>query len=135
MSLFNWVIFEPKGDERGDLVSLEQGVNVPFEIKRVYYIYRTQSQVNRGFHAHSKLEQLIVCLSGSMEIILDNGKERARAILNSPTRGLFVKSKIWREMLNFSPGCVIMVLASEHFDEDDYIRDYSEFLAVVGSEQ
>ena len=120
--------FPVHGDYEGNLVALEKGADFPFEIKRVYYIWGTQANVKRGKHAHKKLEQVVVCTSGSCDFILDNGEERKTVHLNNPTQGLYLKHNIWREFTNFSPDCVVMVLASEHYDEDDYIRDYDQFL-------
>lgn len=123
--------FKVHGDHTGNLVALEKGADFPFEIKRVYYIWGTDKDVVRGKHAHRKLEQVIVCTSGSCDFILDDGKERTTVHLDSPTQGLHIKSNIWREFTNFSPDCVVMVLASEHYDESDYIRDYNQFLTEV----
>ncbi|WPU65824.1 sugar 3,4-ketoisomerase [Peredibacter starrii] len=114
-------------DNRGLLVSLESFKNVPFEIKRVYYLCKLDSQAPRGFHAHKNLKQLVVCVSGSCDFLLDDGKEKIQITLNDPTKALFIESMIWREMHNFSKDCVVMVLASEHYDETDYIRDYEVF--------
>ena len=120
--------FPIHGDYEGNLVALEKGTDFPFEIKRVYYIWGTQAHVIRGKHAHKKLEQLILCVSGSCDFILDDGKERQTVHLNNPAQGLYLKNNIWREFTNFSPDCVVMVLASEHYDEADYIKDYDQFL-------
>lgn len=120
--------FAVHGDHQGSLVALEKGEDFPFEIKRVYYIWGTEQQVVRGKHAHKALEQVIVCTSGSCDFILDDGKERATVHLDNPAQGLYIKNNIWREFTNFSPGCVVMVLASEHYNEEDYIRDYNMFL-------
>ena len=125
---YELIDFKIRGDERGSLVALESAAEVPFEIKRVYYIFGTQKNVVRGRHAHRKLKQIIFCPHGSCDFILDDGKERRTLRLGSPTRGLYLKSNIWREFTNFSEGCVVMVLASEHYDETDYIRDYDQFL-------
>ena len=103
----------------------------PFEIKRVYYIWGTAEKVVRGKHAHKKLEQVIVCTSGSCDFILDNGREREVVRLDNPAQGLHIKNNIWREFTNFSKDCVVMVLASEHYNEEDYIRDYEMFLKEV----
>lgn len=124
--------FTVRGDHTGNLVALEQGEDFPFEIKRVYYIWGTDVNVFRGKHAHRKLEQVIVCTSGSCDFILDNGKERTVLHLNSPAQGLYIQHNIWREFTNFSHDCVVTVLASEYYDESDYIRDYKEFLKEVG---
>lgn len=125
---YELIDFKIRGDERGSLVALESAAEVPFEIKRVYYIFGTQKNVVRGHHAHRKLKQIIFCPHGSCDFILDDGKERRTLRLGSPNRGLYLKSNIWREFTNFSEGCVVMVLASEHYDETDYIRDYQTFL-------
>ncbi len=123
--------FGVKGDHTGNLVALEKGEDFPFEIKRVYYIWGTEQNIVRGKHAHHNLEQVIVCTSGSCDFTLDNGETRETIHLNSPSQGLYIKQNLWREFTNFSRDCVVMVLASEHFDEKDYIRDYEEFLKVV----
>lgn len=120
--------FPIHGDYEGNLVALEKGTDFPFEIKRVYYIWGTQAHVIRGRHAHKKLEQVVVCTSGSCDFILDNGTERQIVHLDNPAQGLYLKNNIWREFTNFSPDCVVMVLASEHYDEADYIKDYDQFL-------
>ncbi len=123
--------FEIKGDERGSLVALEGNKNIPFDIKRVYYIFATQKAVRRGFHAHKNLKQILICVSGSCKILLDDGKENTEILLNKPNQGLLIKSMIWREMFDFSPDCVLMVLADGYYDEQDYIRNYQEFLRLV----
>ncbi len=131
MSLINWVSFPPLGDDRGSLVALEADRTVPFSIKRVYYIFATQQGVTRGFHAHRNLKQIAVCVTGSCRIILDNGYQREEAWLDSPTKGLFINDLVWREMHDFSEDCVLLVLASEHYDETDYIRNYNKFLKAI----
>lgn len=123
--------FHSHGDSRGQLIALEALKDIPFEIKRVYYIYDTKANVTRGFHAHKNLKQVLICVSGSCKILLDDGKEKSVVPLNSPTEGLFLSHNIWREMFDFSPDAVLLVLASEHYDENDYIRDYDEFLNFV----
>lgn len=130
MTQVKWIDFQSLGDERGELVALEIGMEkaVPFDIKRVYYIYRTAEGVSRGYHAHKNLKQVAISVSGQCRIVLDNGLEREDVWLNSPTRGLLIESMTWREMHNFSDDCVLLVLASEHYDESDYIRDYQEFV-------
>lgn len=119
------------GDERGSLIALEgESKLIPFEVKRVYYIFGTTPHTTRGKHAHYKLQQLLVCTSGSCDILLDNGTEKQVIKLDSPTKGLLITHGplIWREMSNFSKDCVLMVLASAHYDETDYIRNYEDFL-------
>ncbi len=123
--------FQPHGDERGQLVALEEFNDIPFRIKRVYYMYDTIADVVRGKHAHIKLEQILVCVHGSCKIRLDNGREKKVVVLEKPYEGLYVPSNMWREMFDFSPDAVLMVFASELYDEADYIRDYDEFLHHV----
>lgn len=124
-------VFEPHGDERGQLVAIEEFRNIPFDIKRVYYMYDTVEGVSRGFHAHKKLQQILICVHGSCRIRLDNGKEQEVVLLDKPNEGLYVSNVMWREMYDFSPDAVLMVLASELYDEEDYIRNYDEFLKYV----
>ena len=123
--------FGIKGDERGSLIAIEQGHNVPFEIKRVYYIFDTKEGVERGFHAHINLKQICITVKGSCTFVLDDGEKREEIKLTSPNQGLFIEGLIWREMKNFSSDCILVVLASEHYDESDYIRDYDKFLKEV----
>ncbi|MEM8420396.1 FdtA/QdtA family cupin domain-containing protein [Morganella morganii] len=128
MSLINLIEFKTLGDDRGSLISLEQNKNIPFEIKRIYYIFGTKENVSRGFHAHRNLQQVAVCLSGSCRFVLDNGEKREEIILNSPDKGLYINNYMWREMHDFSPDCVLIVLASDFYLESDYIRNYDDFL-------
>lgn len=120
------------GDCRGSLVALEKGHNVPFDIKRVYYIYDTKRGVPRGFHAHKDLEQLLICVTGSCKIKVDDGTLSQVFDLNSPELALYVGKNMWREMHDFSQGCVLMVLASDYYKPEEYIRDYDDFLLEVG---
>lgn len=124
-------IFPPHGDDRGQLVALEEKKDIPFEIKRVYYIYDTLEGVRRGFHAHRNLEQILVCVHGSCKILLDNGTEKETVLLDKPYEGLYISNNIWREMYDFSPDAVLLVLASSLYDEADYIRDYDQFLEFI----
>ena len=124
--------FPPHGDDRGQLVALEEFKNIPFDIKRVYYMYDTVCGVSRGHHAHKSLEQILICVHGSCKILLDDGDQKEIVPLDKPNEGLYISNNIWREMFDFSPDAVLMVLASEHYDESDYIRDYGEFLRFVG---
>lgn len=126
-------VFQLHGDERGQLVTLEEMKDIPFKIKRIYYLYDTLSGVIRGYHAHKFLKQILVCIHGSCKILLDNGYEKKVIILNNPCEGLYVASAIWREIFDFSPDAVLVVLASELYDESDYIRDYDEFIKYVKS--
>ncbi|HBN7271960.1 TPA: FdtA/QdtA family cupin domain-containing protein, partial [Escherichia coli] len=112
------------GDERGSLIALEEERNIPFEIKRVYYMFNTKKNVKRGMHAHKKLKQVVIAIQGSCRFILDDGKEKIDILLDNPSQGLLIDSCIWREMYQFSSDCVLMVLANNHYDENDYIRSY-----------
>lgn len=130
--LINMKIF---GDERGKLISLESNISVPFEIKRVYWIYDTLPNEERGFHAHKNMEQIIVAMDGACEFVLDDGKSRESVWLNRPDLGLYIGKNMWREMRNFSYGCKLMVLASEYYDEKEYIRNYDEFLKEIADNE
>ncbi len=121
-------VFQPHGDERGQLVALEELKDIPFKIKRVYYMYDTVEGVVRGCHAHKSLEQILICIHGNCKIRLDNGKEKKIIPLERPYEGVYISNNIWREMYDFSSDAVLMVLASELYDEEDYIRDYDEFI-------
>lgn len=115
------------GDERGSLIALENGHNLPFDVKRVYYIFGTQNGVTRGLHAHKNLRQLLIATSGSVEIHCEiKGKQKV-FVLDRPDKGLLVEGLVWREMKNFSLNAVLMVLASEYYSEADYIRCHKEF--------
>jgi len=131
VSLIKTINFQPLGDERGSLVALEGSKSVPFDIKRVYYIFGTKEGVSRGFHAHRNLKQVVVCVTGSCRFVLDNGKSREEIILDSAATGLVIEDLTWREMHDFSQDCVLLVLASEYYDEADYIRDYQKFLKAA----
>lgn len=124
-------MFQQHGDERGQLVALEEYKDIPFQIKRVYYIYDTLDGVRRGFHAHKCLEQILVCVHGSCKILLDDGSEKEVVVLDKPYEGVYVTNDMWREMYDFSPDAVLMVFASQIYDESDYIRNYEEFLKYV----
>lgn len=130
MSLDKCRIIElPKiADPRGNLTFIEGGNHVPFDIRRVYYLYDVPGGAERGGHGHRALHQLIVAMSGSFDIILDDGREKKRFHLNRSYYGLYVCPMIWRELDNFSSGSVCMVLASNLYDEADYYRDYDQFL-------
>lgn len=119
------------GDERGSLVALEDQKNVPFSIRRVYYLFGTAEGVRRGFHAHRDLQQLVIAVRGSCRFLLDDGSEKVHILLDSPSQGLFLPGMMWREMYDFSEDCVLMVLADSHYDEADYIRDYDQFVQLT----
>lgn len=131
MELINTLSFKSLGDERGSLVALEANNCIPFDIKRVYYIFGTKKGVKRGFHAHKNLRQVAICVAGSCLFILDDGVNKKEVVLNSPERGLLIEGIVWREMQDFSSDCILMVLADKHYDESDYIREYDDFLGVV----
>lgn len=131
MSLIQLIDLSPLGDERGSLVALEGLKSVPFEIKRVYYIFATQQGVSRGFHAHKQLKQVAVCVTGRCRLVLDDGNQREAVWLDSPTKGILIKEMVWREMYDFSEDCVLLLLASEYYDEADYIRDYADYIETV----
>jgi len=118
-------------DPRGNLTFVEGGKQAPFDIRRVYYLYDVPGGSERGGHAHLQLHQLMIAMSGSFDIVLDDGFDRKRVHLNRSYNALYIPPMTWRELDNFSSGSVCMVLASEHFDEADYIRDYSAFMVAV----
>lgn len=126
--MYSLIDFKVMGDDRGKLVALEKGEDFPFDVKRVYYIWDSDKDVIRGKHAHKELEQVIVCLSGSCDFILDNGRERKTIHLDRADQGLYIKGTLWREFTNFCDNCIIMVLANKYYDPDDYIKEYNEFL-------
>lgn len=125
------ISFKTLGDERGNLIALENNTNLPFEIKRVYYIFNTKENVRRGFHAHKKLKQVLVNVKGSCSVLLDNGKYKESVNLSKPNQGLYIEGAIWHEMYDFSDDCVLLVVADELYDEKDYIRNYEDFLEYV----
>lgn len=127
------IITLPKiSDPRGNLTSIEGGKHVPFDIQRVYYLYDVPGGAERGGHAHKGLHQLIIAMSGSFDVVLDDGFNKKRVHLSRSYNGLYVCPMIWRELDNFSSGSVCMVLASNRYDEDDYFRDYGDFLNAAG---
>jgi dTDP-4-dehydrorhamnose 3,5-epimerase-like enzyme len=122
------------GDSRGMLVALEQERNVPFPIRRVYYLFATSTDVHRGMHAHRHLNQLAVAVRGSVTFLLDDGSGPTTVTLDDPTRGLLLGSMVWRDLYDFSADCVLMVLADQLYDPADYITDYDEFIREVRGE-
>jgi dTDP-4-dehydrorhamnose 3,5-epimerase-like enzyme len=119
------------GDERGQLVVLEGNQIVPFDIKRVYYIYDVDPKIPRGFHAHKVTQQVAICIKGSCKMVMDDGNAKTTVLMDSPMKGLLIDVMQWHEMRDFSEDCILMVLASEHYDESDYIRNYGEFQKLV----
>lgn len=133
MSLKNCYQIEfPKiSDPRGNLSFVEGGRHIPFDIRRVYYLYDVPGGASRGGHAHKTLHQLVVAMAGSFDVELDDGNEKKRFHLNRSYYGLYVCPMIWRELDNFSSGAVCMVLASHLYEEDDYLRDYQEYISIL----
>lgn len=121
-------------DQRGNLTFVEGGKHIPFDIKRVYYLYDVPGGSERGGHAHKELQQLIIAMSGSFDVVLDDGTEKKRFHLNRSYYGLYVPTMLWRELDNFSSGAVCMVLASNHYDEKDYYREYGDYLKAVSGQ-
>jgi hypothetical protein len=129
------IIDFPKiADPRGNLTFVEGGRHIPFDIKRVYYLYDVPGGAERGGHAHKALQQVIIAMSGSFDVVLDDGTAQKRIHLNRSYYGLYVPTMMWREIDNFSSGSVCMVLASERYDESDYYRDYAQFLAALSNQ-
>ena len=129
--LIKLIDISPMGDDRGMLFAIEANKSIPFEIRRVYYISGTKPGAARGFHAHKALKQVAVCLTGSCRILLDDGQVKDEILLDSPAKGLVIEDLVWREMHDFTPDCILLVLASEHYNEADYIRDYESFLEIA----
>ncbi|MBO4721331.1 MAG: WxcM-like domain-containing protein [Muribaculaceae bacterium] len=117
----------------GNLSVVENGLQVPFDVKRVYYLYDVPSGEERGGHSHKRLMQFMVAISGSFDVIIDDGFQQRCVTLNRPYKGLLIVPGIWRIINNFSSGAVCMVMASEHYNEDDYVRDYEEFKQLTSS--
>jgi len=125
------ISFAKFGNEDGLLISLEGNKNIPFDIRRVYYIFNTPSNISRGCHSHKNLQQVIICLHGSCNIIVDDGIDRSEVCLDNLETGLLIDGNIWREMRNFSYDCILVVLASEYYDIDDYVYNYQDFLEMI----
>ena len=119
------------GDERGSLIALEQDRNIPFAVKRIYYMFGTQPNVRRGFHAHKNLRQIAVAVRGSCRFVCDDGNERVELLLDHSSQAILIEPMVWHEMYDFSEDCVLLVMADEFYEETDYIRDYDEFLKLV----
>ena len=133
MSLIRFLDITSKGDERGQLVALEYENDIPFEIKRVYYLTGTKEGVPRGFHAHKELLQVAVCVSGRCLMKLDDGVSKEEVWLDAPDKAIIIDRMVWHEMHDFSPDCVLLVLASDIYDESDYLRDYPVFMSLINN--
>ena len=131
MSLVDTIELLDLGDSRGGLSVVEGQKTIPFEIKRVYYIYGTDVSQSRGFHAHKELVQVAVCLAGSCNMVLDDGVNKEVVKLESPNKAVMIPPLVWHEMHDFSKDCVLLVFASNYYDESDYLRDYEDFLSFV----
>jgi dTDP-4-dehydrorhamnose 3,5-epimerase-like enzyme len=128
------VNFPKVTDYRGNLSFIEENKQIPFQIKRVYYLYDVPSGATRGGHAHRALQQVVIALSGSFDVILDDGYQRRKFFLNRPHYGLYIPPKIWRELENFSSNSVALSLVSEVYDESDYVRDYADYKRLVNND-
>jgi dTDP-4-dehydrorhamnose 3,5-epimerase-like enzyme len=131
MSLVKFLDIKTLGDERGHLIALENDKSIPFAVKRVYYLTDTQPGVPRGFHAHKELIQVAVCVSGRCLMKMDDGHTQEEVWLDAPDKAIVIEKMIWHEMHDFSSDCVLLVLASDFYDEQDYIRSYEAFMEQV----
>lgn len=129
---YKLIRFKDLGDERGNLVAIEgEGVDIPFDIKRVFYIYGSDATVVRGQHANRETEFLLVNVGGSSKVRVDNGRESEVIVLDKPGMGLYLPPMLWKDMYDFSPDSILLVLASRHYDGKEYIRDYDEYLKEI----
>jgi WxcM-like, C-terminal. len=132
--MYSILNFEEKGDERGSLIVAEgDGIDIPFAIKRVFYIYGSDAEVTRGQHANKKTEFVLINICGTSKVKMNNGKEEKVIVLDRPRMGLYLKKMLWKEMYDFSEDSILLVLASEHYDAGEYIREYSKYLAYIDS--
>jgi hypothetical protein len=127
----NKIIDIPKINNTKGNIGVIENDTIPFDIKRVYYLFDVPSGAKRGGHAHKKLKQVLIAISGSFDVVLKNGKSKEIITLNRPDKGLLIENYIWRELQNFSSGSVCLVLASEEFSEDDYIRSYKDYISFI----
>lgn len=133
---YRLIYFKDLGDERGDLVVIEgEGMDIPFDIKRVFYIYGSDATVVRGQHANRETEFLLVNVGGSSKVRVDNGKESEVIVLDKPGMGLYLPPMLWKDMYDFSPDSILLVLASRHYDGKEYIRDYEEYMRELHQEE
>jgi dTDP-4-dehydrorhamnose 3,5-epimerase-like enzyme len=134
MILNNTIELQSYGDNRGRISIAEIGKEIPFDVKRIYYLTNLSDSKPRGFHAHRELRQLAICIEGSCRMLLDDGVDKSVVAMDSPTLGVLIEPMVWHEMHDFSDGCVFLVLASDIYNEQDYIRDYSEFIDHKGKD-
>ena len=128
---YDIIRFNSIDDLKGSLIAIENNKNIPFAIKRLYYIFGTQENIRRGFHAHKKLTQVIICIHGSCRILLDDGNSQQTLFLDSLHNGLIVYPMIWHEMFDFKNDCILLVLCDDLYDEQDYIRNYQQFICLL----
>ena len=126
-----WIHFKTFNDNYGSLTPLEVGEDIPFPVNRIYYIYDVEQDVRRGFHSHKELEQVLVCVHGSVKILVKTPFESEDVLLNRPDVGLYIGPAVWREMYDFSPDAVLVVFASRHYEIADYIRNYEEYVSFA----
>ena len=131
MQKYKVLNFNVHSDKRGNLISLADNKEIPFKIKRIYYTWNMPNKAIRGGHAHKRLDEVMVCLHGSCDFVLDDGKEKITITLDRPNKGLYIKANVWRDFRNFSPDCVVILIASDYYDTEDYIRDYDEYLKSI----
>lgn len=127
MSLIEWIEIPDLGDHRGSLVVFESNKNIPFDLKRLYYIFDVKSDAPRGFHAHKELKQIAFCIKGKCKMLMDNGLEKQEVWIDQPNKGLLIPPMVWHEMHDFSDDCILLVIASDYYNESDYIREYEQF--------
>jgi dTDP-4-dehydrorhamnose 3,5-epimerase-like enzyme len=132
MALIQQLSFPVRGDHRGLLVPIEANDILPFQIRRIYYLFKTSPGVRRGLHAHHKLRQAAVCIQGRCKFLLDDGSEQQIVQLDNPAEALLIEPMVWHEMFDFSENAVLLVLADDHYEESDYIRVRAEFDRLVG---
>lgn len=130
-TVLSHIIEIPKINDEGYLCFAENGKQMPFEIKRFYYIFDVKDNVQRGFHAHKKTKQVLFCIQGSITVILDDGQKREKIVLNQPNYGIFLDKLIWHEMVDFKKDTILLVAASDVYYESDYLRDYDGFLKYL----
>lgn len=131
-NMYQILTFEEKGDERGNLIVAEgSGIDIPFDIKRVFYMYGSDDEVVRGKHANKKTEFVLINVCGTSKVKMTNGTEEEIVVLDKPRMGLYLKKMLWKEMYDFSSDSILLVLASEHYDGEEYIRDYDEYISYI----